>query len=346
MILGVLFLTPSMGIHGLAWGAVIGAGMHLLVQLPAFLKLPALCYSLTLGLKFSSVRRVGALMVPRLLGVAVVQINFVVNTILATGQPEGSLTALKSAWAVMTMPQVVIAQAIAIAALPTFSAQVARGELNEMRHSLAGTMRSVIFLSLPASLGLILLRNPVISLLFERGKFDPQSSQLVAWALLWFAAGLVGHSIVEIVSRAFYALQDTRTPVLVGAIAMSLNVLLSLIFSALFQRTGWMPHGGLALANSLATTLEMVALLYLMRKRLSGLDERRILFGFAQAILAALAMSLFLGAWLYRTNGLNVWIQGVGGVVLGGIIYTLVILALRVPEAKELLGILPKRKNV
>lgn len=342
MILGVLFLTPRMGIFGLAWGAVLGAAMHLLVQWPAVLRLTSHHYSLTLGLRFPAVRRVGILMAPRLLGVAIVQINFVVNTILATGQPEGSLTALKSAWAVMTMPQVVIAQAIAIAALPTFSAQVARGEMSAMRHSLASTLRGVIFLSLPASIGLILLRNPVISLLFERGKFDMQSSQLVAWALLWYSAGLLGHSIVEIVSRAFYALQDTKTPVLIGAAAMSLNVLLSLIFPHLFVRLGWMPHGGLALANSLATTLEMAALLWLMRQRLNGLDSKHILSGSAYALLGTLVMSILLGVWLGWTSGLNVWIRGGGGVILGGVLYAAAILAMGVPEARELLSLLPK----
>lgn len=345
MIFGVVFLTPTMGIYGLAWGAVLGAGMHLLVQIPAFLRLPARRLRFTLGLKFPAVRQVGLLMAPRLVGVAVVQLNFVVNTILATGQPEGSLTAIKSAWAVMTMPQVVIAQAIAIAALPTFSAQIARGELGEMRRSLAGTLRGVIFLSLPASLGLILLRVPLISLLFERGKFDPQSSQLVAWALLWYAAGLVGHSLVEIVSRAFYAMQDTKTPVLVGAAAMSLNVILSLGFSAIFNRAGWMPHGGLALANSLATTLEMVALLLLMRRRLNGLNGMHILSGSAQATLAAVMMSLLLAAWLGWTKGSNVWVAAGGGIIAGGVIYAAVILVLKVPEARELLSMLPRKKR-
>ena len=345
MIFGVLFLAPTMGIFSLAWGAVLGAGMHLLVQIPAVLKLPARRYIPTLGLHFPPVVQVGRLMAPRLLGVAVVQINFVVNTILATGQPEGSLTAIKSAWAVMTMPQVVIAQAIAIAALPIFSAQAARGELVQMRRSLAGTLRSVIFLSLPASIGLILLRAPIISLLFERGRFDSHSSQLVALALLWYAAGLVGHSLVEIVSRAFYALQDTKTPVLVGAAAMSLNVLFSLTFSALFERVGWMPHGGLALANTLATTLEMSTLLYLMRRRLDGLDGRLLLSGSGQAALATLVMSLVLVAWLGWSNGSNAWVSGGGGVIAGGVTYAAGILALRVPEAREILGLLSKRKR-
>ena len=251
----------------------MGAGLHFLVQLPTFLRLPGRLFSLTLGLHLPAVREVARLMGPRLLGVAVVQINAVVNAMLATSpaQPVGSLTAIKYAWAIMTMPQVVIAQAIAIAALPTFSGQFARGELSGMRASLAATLRGVILLALPATLGLILLREPLVTVLFQHGVFDARSTQLVSWALLWYTAGLVGHSVVEIVSRAFYAMHDTKTPVLVGTVAMSLNLAFSFLFSAWFERLGWMPHGGLALANSLATALEMVGLLYFMRRRLDGL---------------------------------------------------------------------------
>lgn len=337
MILGVIFLVPGMGIYGLAWGAVGGALLHLVIQAPAYLRLPERRYFLTLGLHFKAVRQVGRLMAPRLLGVAAVQINFVINTILATGQPEGSLTAIKSAWAVMTMPQVVIAQAIAIAALPTFSALVARGEIVEMRHTLAATLRGVIFLSLPATIGLVLLRAPLVSLLFERGRFDPQSSELVAWALLWYAVGLVGHSIVEVVSRAFYALQDTKTPVLVGAGAMSMNVALSLAFSALFQKVGWMPHGGLALANSLATALEMIGLIVLMRARLNGLDGRAMIKGSAQALVGTTIMALALAGWLSWAAGKTVWVLGGGGVVIGGVVYAIAIILIGVHEARVLL---------
>ncbi len=178
MIFGVLVLVPFMGIYGLAWGVVLGSGMHLGIQLPAILRLKW-SYSLRLGLDSPDVREVGRLMGPRLFGVAIVQLNVLLNTVLASAQPEGSLTAILLAWAVMTMPQVVIAQAIAIAALPTFSAQVARGALDDMRHSLAATLRGVILLSLPASLGLILLRQPVVTLLFQRGEFGAHSTNLV-----------------------------------------------------------------------------------------------------------------------------------------------------------------------
>ncbi|MGH2627600.1 MAG: murein biosynthesis integral membrane protein MurJ, partial [Anaerolineales bacterium] len=227
-IVGILALAPRLGIQGLAYGVVLGAGLHLLVQLPA-LRGRGARYSLRLGLTDPPVRNVLRLMGPRLIGVGVVQVNFLVNTILASGQPVGSLTALQLAFAVMTMPQVVVAQSLAIAALPTFSAQAAEGRWGELRDSIRGALRGVVFLSLPASVGLILLRRPLTALLFERGAFDASSTDLVAWALLWYAAGLVGHSLVEILSRAFYALQNTRTPVLVGAAAMSLNVILSLV---------------------------------------------------------------------------------------------------------------------
>jgi putative peptidoglycan lipid II flippase len=231
MIFGVLAFVPSMGIQGLAWGAVLGAGLHLAVQIPALLRLKPQ-YSLQLGLGNTDVREVARLMAPRLLGVAAVQINFLVNNFIASGLPEGSVTGITVAFQVMTMPQVVIAQAIAIAALPTFSAQVSAGKLGEFRSSLAGTLRGVLLLSLPASVGLVLLRKPIVALLFQRGEFGPEDTQLVAWALLWFGVGLLGHSVVEIISRAFYALHDTKTPVFASIGAMGLNVILSLTLIA------------------------------------------------------------------------------------------------------------------
>ncbi len=336
MIFGLLFLVPSMGIFGLAWGAVLGAALHLLVQLPDLFKLPAWTYLPTFGFDNSAVREVGRLMGPRLLGVAVVQLNFVVNTIIASGLSEGSLSAIKYAFQIMTMPQVAIAQAIAIAALPTFSAQAARGEHGEMRTSLAATLRGVVLLSLPATLGLILLRDSVIAALFQRGEFDATSTQMVAWALLWYTAGLVGHSIVEILSRAFYALHDTKTPVLVGTLAMGLNVVFSFLFAWIFEKVGWMPHGGLALANSLATALEGAALFIFMRKRLDGLEGPHLLRGFGAAALSTLGMSLGLWGWLKWTEGQSIWLIAAGGVALGGLIYGLGMLILRVPEVTAL----------
>lgn len=323
MIFGVLVWSPRWGIFGLAWGAVLGAALHLGVQVPGLLRLPARRYWPTLSLHDPAVRQVARLMAPRVLGVAIVQLNFWLNTVLASLQPEGSLTAIQIAWAVMTMPQVVIAQAIAIAALPTFSAQVARGELHAMRHSLAATLRGVIFLSLPAAAGLILLRRPVVAALFQRGAFDARSTELVAWALLWYTVGLVPHSVVEILARAFYAFHDTKTPVLVGGVAMTLNLVFSVAFVVGFRALGWMPHGGLALANSLATTLEMFGLLALMRRRLEGLESREMLTGAAQALGATLVMTLALLYLLRQGAAWSPWRQVVVLIPMGALTYLL-----------------------
>ena len=233
-IAGVLLLPPEWGIHRLAMGVLIGALLHLLVQMPGLLRLRGR-YTPSLGLYLTEVRQVAMLMGPRILGVAVVQINFIVNTIIALSLPEGSVSAITLAFTLMLMPQAAIAQSAAIAAMPTFSAQAALGKLEELRATLASTLRAVLLLAIPATVGLILLRFPLIRFPVRGRRVHQPLQQLVAWALLWYAAGLVGHSLVEILARAFYALHDTRTPVAVGAAAMRLNVVFSFAFPALFR---------------------------------------------------------------------------------------------------------------
>jgi putative peptidoglycan lipid II flippase len=336
MIFGMAALAPRLGVYGLAWGVVIGAALHLLLQIPSLLQQKGQ-YFATFGLDLPAVRQVIRLMGPRLLGVAVVQINFWVNTYLASFMPEGSVIAVTLAFALMLMPQAAIAQSIAIAAMPTFSAQAARGRFDELRASLAASLRSVLLLAAPASLGLILLRQPLVAALYQHGEFTIHSTELVAWALLWYAAGLIEHSLLEVLVRAFYSLQDTKTPVIVGAAAMSLNVVFSFTFSALFTRLGWMPHGGLALANSLATALEVTILLMLIRRRVGGLDGRRVLAGGAQALVTALAMGAALWGWLGLTAGRPDWLRLGGGVIIGAGLYGLGALALGIPEARGLL---------
>jgi putative peptidoglycan lipid II flippase len=331
IIFGVLALSPQMGIFGLAWGTVLGAALHLLVQIPSFFRLK-FAYKPILGLEDPSVHEVGRLMLPRLFGAGIVQLNFWVNTNLASRQPEGSLTSITTAFTLMMMPQALIAQTIAIASLPTFSAQVALGKLDEMRSSLASTMRAVLLLSMPSSIGLLLLREPVIRLLYQGGKFGDRSTEMVAWALLWYAAGLVGHCVVEIVSRAFYALHDTKTPVIVGIIAMSLNIGFSLLFSSIFISWGWMPHGGLALANSLATGLEMAALLVIMRRRLNGLRGSHILNALWKGAAGCAAMAAVLILWLNSSAALPAWIVTLVGLVLGVGIYGGLLILLKTQE--------------
>jgi putative peptidoglycan lipid II flippase len=342
-ILGLIFFVPTMGIYGLAWGYVLGAFLHLAIQLPDLVKLAGRRYFPTFGVGNPAVGEVARLMAPRLLGVAAVQLNFVINTMVAASLGEGSLSAIKVAFMLMTMPLFAIAQSVATAALPTFSAQVARGEIDEMRASLASTLRGILLLAIPATVGLILLRQPVVTMLFQRGAFDATSTELTAWALLWYTAGLVGHSVVEILSRAFYALHDTKTPVIVGTAAMALNAVFSFVFPGIFSSVGWLPLGGLALANSLATALEATILVLLMRRRLEGLNGAHIAKGVGQFTLAALGMALALLFWIKSLGSLNPWLVGLGGVAAGGLVYGLGVALLKVPEVESVMGFL-KRK--
>ena len=212
------------------------------------------------------------LMGPRLISVATLQVNAVVTAIIASGLPTGSLSAINFAFPIMTVPLVVIGSGIGIATLPTFSAQVARGEMSGLRNSLTAALRGVLLLAIPATLGLILLRQPLIAFLFQRGNFTSLSTEMTAWALLWYTVGLVFHCVLEILVRAFFALHDTKTPALVSAGAMGLNIVFCFAFSALFNRIGWMPLGGLALAMSFSTAIETTTLFFLLRKRLHGIQ--------------------------------------------------------------------------
>lgn len=282
-------------------------------------------------------------MAPRLLGVAIVQLNFLVNTYLASLQPEGSVTAISLAFSLMLMPQAAIAQSISIASLPTFSAQVAAGKIDEMRSSFTSTLRMILFLSIPAAIGLILMRSDIIRVLYERGEFNAQSTTMVAWALLWYALGLVGHCIVEITSRAFYAQHDTRTPVLVGIGAMSLNLGLSILFSRLFTSWGWLPHGGLALANTIATTLEAVILLIFMKKRMHGLDTHTLKSGVFKAGIASIVMAAVVMVCMAAPWGIAYWLQVVLTILIAALVYAVILYVLKVNEIRYLVQALMRK---
>ncbi|MCX7680348.1 MAG: murein biosynthesis integral membrane protein MurJ [Anaerolineae bacterium] len=341
---GVLLLGPVIGVRGMAWGMVVGSALHLLVQLPALRRYGAR-YVPTLGLRDPGVREVGRLMLPRMLGTAITQLNFVVNNSLATLIGEGAVSAINYAFLVMLLPQGIFAQAVGTAAFPTFAVQAASGEKDRMRETLTAILRVVFFLCLPATVGLIVLGRPLVGLLFERGAFHEASSEAVTWALSFYALGLVGHAGLEIVARAFYALHDTATPVLVGGQAMVLNVLLSLALPPLFRQAGWPPHAGLALANSVAALLELAVLLALIRRRIGGMGGRGMRQSMFKASLASLAMGGVLYGWLNTWPGANTLIVGGGGVVLGVLVYAAVAFVLRVEELAGVYNLFKRRSS-
>ncbi len=336
IIAGAWFLAPRFGVFGLVLGVVVGAALHLDVQMLGLWWYGAR-YTPTLGLRDAKVREVARLMGPRVLGLAAVQVNFWVNTLLASSLPTGSLAALNYAWLLMLLPQGIVAQGVATAAFPTFASLQAQGRWGELRRTVTTTLRGILFLAIPAAVGLLTWRTPLVRLLLERGQFTHESTALTTTALAFYSLGLIGHSAVEILARAFYALHDTRTPVIVGVSTMALNVLLSLALR------GPLGHGGLALANTIAIMLEMGLLLVLLSKRIGGLDWQGLWTTVLKTGVASLAMGAAL-FWMARelASGPK-YLVGLVGLLAGGLIFLFIAFALRTPELGTLARLLPRQ---
>ncbi|MFW5708644.1 MAG: murein biosynthesis integral membrane protein MurJ [Chloroflexota bacterium] len=307
-------------IFGLAIGAILGALLHLVVQVPGLWKVRARL-RLSFNWRLRGVREVLVLMGPRVLGLSVVQINFTVNVAFASAMVEGSQTALSVAWFLTYFTLGVIAQSMGTAVFPTLSALAADNDIEGYKTRLTSAMRTVLFLSFPVMIGLIVLGEPLVSV-YERGEWTAQHTRATAWALAFFAVGIAGHSLLEVLSRAFYALSDTWTPVKVGIAAMLGNIALSVILIQIIGDPSTLargPFAGLALANSIATLLESAALWWLLRRRLGGMNDRTVLAASARALFAALLMGLvilFVGDLLTGRHQLMLLvIGGTAGVI-------------------------------
>lgn len=322
---GALFLAPTLGVYGLAVGVVVGAFLHLLIQVPWLLR-RKIEYTPSLGLHDPGVRQVVQLVIPRTAGIAAVQLNFLVNTVLASTLPEGRLAALNYAWLLILLPIGVIAQSIATVLFPTFSRLFALQDLRGLHRAFSTGFRVTLFLTIPASVGLFLLRTQVITLIFQHGAFTADSTQQTAAALQFFALGLFAHAGLETITRAFYAMQDTATPVKIAIASVVINIALGLILlQALAQ-------GGLALANSVATSLEMLVLLFLLRPRLEGIEGRALSLSLGKMVIGAAVMGAVILAWINLIAGANLWIVTLTAMLIGGLVYFVVMLILRSEE--------------
>lgn len=329
IIAGAWLLGESLGVYGVAIGVVAGSLGHLLVQLPDLFHAGAR-YSRSWAPRDPSVSEVARLMAPRVLGLLFVQMHFLVNTILASGLVTGSLSSLNYAWLLMLLPLGIFAQSVATAAFPTFAAQVAAGQSDEMRHTFGQALRTVLFVELPAATGLFLFGAALVGVLLERGAFTEESTLMVAYALQFYAVGLAAHGALEIVVRAFYALHDTWTPVAAGIAAMVLNIVLSLLL------IGPLNFGGLALASSLAVIVETLLLLLLLRRRMGGIEGRALLVTLARSALACIGMGLLLRLivnWLPTLSiSLGEWLAVLLGILAAAFVYIAISWLLRSPE--------------
>ncbi len=330
-----------LGIMAAAIMMNVGALAHLLMQVFALIRYRPQ-YRITLGREDPGVRDVARLMGPRVLGIAAVQLNFVITNNLAARLGAGAVSALNYAWNLVMLPQGILAQAVGMAVFPTFSEQAARNDLAGLGRTLSAMLRMIVVLTLPATVGLIALGQPIVALLLQRGEFDAASTAAVSWSMAWLALGLIGHAAIEILARAFYARQDTWTPAAAAGTAVIVNVALGVTLPGVFTRIGWPAYGGLALANAIAALLEMVVLLMRIERSVPGLDWRGLGSLTARAGIASVLMGV--AVWLaLRQIAAGVLLQAALGLGLGMGSYLLFAALLDIHELRDALRLILRR---
>ena len=267
IIIGALALAPSFGIEGVAVGVVVGALLHFAIQIPGLLA-SGIALRPTLDRTVDGLTEVGRLLLPRVIGLAAFQLNFIAVTHLASGTGDGRVSALNYAWQMMMLPHGVIALSISTVIFPGMARLFQSGKLDEMRSTFTGALMPMLFLTIPASIGLFELRTAIPQTVFQLGgNFDATSTSLVSPALAYLALGLVWYALVEVLARIYYAMQDTRTPVIAGVIIIAINIVLGAIL------VDPMGHVGLALALSASTGIEALIMFAVLRRRIGGLDH-------------------------------------------------------------------------
>ncbi len=309
IIAAAVLICPHLEIpvYGLAYGVLAGGLIQVLLQVP-----PLLRHGMRLAPRWEpgheAVRRALGLMAPMVFGAAVYQINLMFNTMLASVLPGGSVSYLWYADRVFEFPLGIFAVALGTAALPTFSTQAARQAYADLRHTLGFSIRLTNAIALPSAVGMMALATPIVSVLFQRGAFGPQEVAFTTSALNAFALGLWSVSMLRVVVPAFYALQDARTPVLIAAVAFAINCVCCLLLMgpvAVSGRSGLadaiaraagavslfnFQHMGLALSASISATVNLVLLLFALRRRLGSLGGVELARSFGRNLIAALAM--------------------------------------------------------
>ncbi|MDQ6909067.1 MAG: murein biosynthesis integral membrane protein MurJ, partial [Chloroflexota bacterium] len=342
IIFGALVLTPRYGVKGLAYGVVIGAAGHFLTQLPALAR--TMRYYPVVSLRVPGMRQVGALLIPRMFGQAVFALNFVIVTNFASRLGEGRISGFNYGYTLFLLPHGVFALSAATVLFPTLSRLAGAGDWHEFRAQYAATLRSVLFFVVPATAALITLRTAIPEAIYQLGAFNATSTDLTATALGALATGLIAYAVVEIVTRAFYALQDTRTPVIAGVLTIALNLPLSWFLSKAFGL------GGLGLGLAVTTWLEMTILLVVLRRRMGvtapGLADALVrIFWAAAAMTVALIPCSWLLHKLHRTTGKSIAQLAffLVTLALGGAIYLGVCSLLGVEEVQRVRGMVLRR---
>lgn len=306
------FAVPSdaaqWAIIGMSIGTLIGGAAQFLIQVPSLLKV-GFRFTPRISFRDPGVRRVALLMAPAIIGTSAVQIKVLVDTIVASGI-EGGLSWLSYSFRLMQFPIGVFGVAVGTAAIPTLSRLVSENNIDKFRSTLSGALRLVFLLAIPSACGLVVLADPIISLIYERGRFTALDTDMTGWALAAYSVGLAGYAAIKVLSPSFYALDDAKTPMYVSLASIAVHIPASFGFMMLFSTIGVSPerpngfgHVGVALATSIVALFNFLALAYLMRKRINGMNGRDVLTAVTKIVAASAVMSaVCYFSYLYLTS--------------------------------------------
>ncbi len=338
-----LLLAQKIGIMGFTIGVVAGAALNLLMQIRA-MRQYRFSYRLTLNLHHPGVKKFFLLFMPVVLGLSMNEINLVVSQYLASSLGEGVMYALKQAQRIMMLPVGIFAAAIGLSVFPTMTGHVARGEMEAYKQNLTMGLRTIIFITLPASVGLMALSHPVVRAMYQQGAVTYAQVELVSAILVFYCIGIVGYGAQQILNRGFYAVQDTKSPVLINIFVLLFNIVLSI---ALVEP---LEYRGLALAYSLTGLLSMAVLGIFLRRKIGPYGGSVLVKSALQSVVASAVMGVavyYTAAGLEQvldvTNKLMQVVQVAAGIGVGVVVYAVMAIVMRMEEARMVLGVV-KRK--
>jgi putative peptidoglycan lipid II flippase len=314
------YRTPAVA---LAVGTLIGGAVQLGTQLPALVR-RGMSLVPELSVSDPGVQKVARLMGPAFFGMGVYQINLFVDTVFAFSarMPSGSVSSLYLADRVMQLVLGSYAIAISTAMFPTMSHQIASGEWDQMKRTFGFSLRIVSFITIPAAAGLVLLRRPIVQVLFQHGQFSSESTILTARALFFYSLGLPAFAAIKLITPMYYSLQDTITPARVGVYVLGLNITLNTVFLLFFFRV--LSNGSPALASSVAAYFNFGALFVLFRRRYGRLGARRLASSLGKiaacsGVMACVAYGGLLAGHLTVEGHLFAQVERLAAVVLASV---------------------------
>jgi len=343
IIIGATLLVPIWGVNGLAWGVVLGAFLHFGLQTySAYAN--GYRWQWYFNLKDKETKLIGKLMIPRTLGLAISQLNLVIITVLASLLPAGSVAIFNFANNLQAVPIGIIGIPFALAVFPVLSMAASKNNTEEFIKNLSSTIRQILFLIVPFSIILMLLRAQIVRVVLGTGKFDWTATINTADTLALFSLSLFAQALIPVIARAFYALSNTKTPFVIGVISELISIISALI---LMKPLG---VAGLALAFSIGSIINFIILTIALRNNLKSIDGEKILSSFFRIILAAIPMALAIQFAKYplakifdQSYFVGILGQGAVASIIGLAIYLLICYLLKVPELMQLKESLARR---